>query len=300
MNLTRPMLAAPTKEHELRALRWPKLISAKIDGIRAICRRNPETGEPELVSRKLIKIPNRHVQTLFAHECYIGLDGELAVGPATAKNLMQATNSGVMSEDGEPDVVWYVFDKVMDAPYAQRAFEARNKCIHHESVRWLSQHRVDSYDHMVSMEEDFVNLGYEGAMLRCPYAPYKQGRSTVRQEWLLKIKRFLDGEAEVLGCVEQMRNENEATTDETGYTKRSTHKAGKVAAGKLGALCVRDISTGVEFEVGTGFTNEQRENLWAGQQYLTGKIIKYKHFAIGVKDKPRFPTFVSFRDRRDM
>lgn len=298
MILKRPMLAAPTKEEDLRALTFPVLISAKLDGIRALCIRNA-AGEPELVSRKLIRIPNEHCQTLFAKKENIGLDGELCVGPTTAKNLMQATTSGVMSVDGEPDVEWHVFDKWnMDAPYTQRAAAA--KAITSERVHWVSQSAVYSYDEMVGVEEGMVRDGYEGAMIRAPGAPYKAGRSTVKQGWLLKIKRFIDGEAFIISCQEQMRNENDATEDNSGYTKRSTHKAGKVAAGKLGAFTVRDRTSGIVFDVGTGFTNEQRENLWASQQYLIGKMIKYKSFAIGVKDKPRFPTFVGFRDPRDV
>lgn len=302
MELIRPMLAAPTKDDDLKKVTFPKLISAKVDGVRALCRRNPQTGEPELVSRKLLLIPNRHVQYLFAREEFVGLDGELCVGPLTAKNLYTATASGVMSEEGEPDVTWQVFDKWdMDAPYAKRAQEAKRTITYFgiEQTHWLSHILVDSYEVMMEAEELFVSHGYEGAMIRCPKAPYKQGRSTVKQQWLLKIKRFADGEAEVLGYAEQMRNDNEATTDETGYTKRSTHQAGKSAAGILGALRVRDTKTGVEFDVGTGFTHEQRRNLWEGRTYLVGKLIKYKHFPIGVKDKPRFPTFVGFRDRRD-
>jgi DNA ligase-1 len=300
------MLAAPTKEEDLRAMKYPKLLSAKIDGVRALCIRNAE-GKPELVSRKLLKIPNLHVQRLFAREEFIGLDGELAVGPATAKNLMQATTSGVMTAEGEPDVRWYIFDKFgLDKPYAHRAVAAKWCCgtpidgSYDTKVIWLSQIPVHSYDEMIAMEDGYLEQGFEGAILRCPHAPYKEGRSTVRQGWMLKLKRFADGEAEVIGTIEQMRNDNEATTDETGYTKRSSHKAGKTNAGILGAIQVRDIKTGVEFEIGTGFTFEQRTNLWASKQYLIGKLVKYKHFPIGVKDKPRHPVFVAWRDRRDM
>src|SRR5690606_1152285 len=116
--------------------------------------------------------------------------------------------------------------------------------------------------------------------------PYKQGRSTFKEGHLLKIKRFEDGEAEVVGVEEQMHNTNEATLDERGYTKRSTHKDGKVGAGVLGSLLVRDTKTGEEFGIGTGFTMEQRNNLWEGRQYLIGKIVHYRHFPVGRKDAP--------------
>ena len=304
MELKRPMLAAPAPESHLRAMRYPALASAKLDGVRALCiRRN---GVPRLVSRKLIDIPNPYVQSLFAKEEFVGLDGELCVGNWTDKNLMQQTTSGCMREYGTPDVTWAVFDKWdIDGPYIRRANSAKNICLSEYPTiayppSWLSQHMVRSYDELIAKEEEFLTAGYEGLILRCPKAPYKAGRSTLKQGYLLKMKRFEDSEAIVIGAIEQMTNNNEATTDGTGYTKRSSHAAGKCASGVLGALTVRDVKTGVVFEVGTGFTMEQRRNLWTGHHLLTGKLIKYKHFPIGVKDKPRHPVFIGFRDKRDL
>lgn len=309
MQLKRPMLAAPTKEEDLRVLfdlHGPMLCSLKLDGVRALCRRNPETGEPELVSRTLKRIPNVYTQQLFALEEFVGLDGELCVGAPNDKNVMQATTSGVMSRDGEPDVRWYVFDRWdSEDVYALRAKSARSVVgweysPPEERAQWLSQFVVGSYDELVAHEDAAIAEGYEGLILRHPRGLYKQGRSTLKQAWMLKVKRFEDSEAEVLGVTELMHNGNELERDERGYAKRSTHKDGMQAAGMLGALQVRDIHTGVEFDIGTGFTEEQRINLWKGRRYLIGKLVKYKSFAIGVKDKPRFPVFLGFRSRQDV
>lgn len=295
--LIRPMLASPTKEHDLLSLPFPLLASYKIDGIRA-CRVNGV-----LVSRTMKPIPNLYTQRMFQQACFEGLDGELVVGNPYDKNLMQQTQSGVMSVDGEPDVSWHIFDK-WDAPGEYRFRAHCAKTIVNAAgiplVRWVSHKVVNSFEDIKEMEEIALNLGYEGLMLRHPNGPYKQGRSTLREKFLLKIKRFEDSEAKVIGFKEQMRNDNVATTDARGYTKRSTHAEGKTAAGVLGALLVRDIHTGVEFDIGTGFNAEQRINLWEGRKYLIGKIAKYKHFPIGVVDAPRFPTFIGWRDRRDM
>lgn len=301
--LKRPMLAVKADEADLRMLFeriGPMYTSIKLDGVRALCRRNPETGAPELVSRTLTRIPNEHTQQLFAREEYVGLDGELCVGPADDKNVMQATQSGTMSRDGEPDVRWYIFDK-WDHPgdFKARAVAARN-IARGDRVLWLDHRLVHSFDALRICEEASLEIGYEGLILRHPSAPYKQGRSTLKQAWMVKMKRFLDSEAEVLGTIELMHNENEATFDERGYTKRSSSKGGRTAGGTLGALQVRDIHTGVEFELGTGFTQEQRRNLWEGRKYVVGKLVKYKYFPIGVKDKPRLPVFLGFRNRSDV
>lgn len=290
----RPMLAAPTTDEYLQNLKWPMLASPKLDGVRGIVLGG------KLLSRTLKPIPNRHTQRLFGQPLLEKLDGELAVGSPTDKNLMQVTMSGVMSEAGEPDVKFYVFDMAHTGPYYERAVMARTMAKSSLDVVWLPQTVIKSYDELRAYEEARLNEGYEGVILRDPLAPYKQGRSTLKQGWMVKVKRFVDSEAEVLDTIELEHNDNEATTDERGYTKRSTHATGKRGAGVLGALFVRDIHTGQEFYIGTGFTAEQRANLWQGRKYLVGKLAKYKHFPIGVKDLPRHPVFLGWRDRRDV
>src|SRR5437899_138139 len=91
--------------------------------------------------------------------------------------------------------------------------------------------------------------GFEGVMLRKPDGPYKFGRSTVREGYLMKVKRFTQEEAVVVGYEEQETNLNEATKDALGHTKRSSHKAGKRPAGVLGALRVSNGHG--EFSIGT-------------------------------------------------
>ena len=52
--------------------------------------------------------------------------------------------------------------------------------------------------------------------------------------------------------------------------------------------------------MGSGFTEEQRQIIWRRQNELQLQHIKYVHFPIGAIDKPRFPTFLGFRDPLDM
>ncbi len=96
-----------------------------------------------------------------------------------------------------------------------------------------------------------------------------------------------------------MANNNEATRDELGRTKRSTHQENKSGKGRLGALVCRTES-GVQFNIGTGFDADQREKLWKIGVNLIGRYVKYKYFAIGVVEAPRFPVFLGWRDPIDM
>jgi DNA ligase-1 len=143
-------------------------------------------------------------------------------------------------------------------------------------------------------------------MLRTPNSPYKQGRSTLKEGWLLKVKRFKDSEAEIIGFEEQMENTNEKTKDELGHSKRSSHKAGMVGKGTLGKFLVREIGStpwfGREFAIGTGegLTNELRQEIWDNRDKHLGKILTYKYQVHGIKELPRLPISKGFRDERDM
>ena len=295
MDLKKVMLAV--KVNDFDTLRYPLLASPKIDGVRGT------TKNETHVSRTMTAIPNKYTQTLFGHPLFHGLDGELVVGEPNHPNCMQNTMSGVMSQGGEPDVKWFVFDDwSVDRPYIHRARNAKNRIteIGDSRLIWLPQTPIHNADELRAFEEKMLGFGYEVLILRAPDGPYKQNRSTVREGYMLKIKRFEDSEAKVLDCFELMHNDNEATKDARGHTKRSTHQENKRAAGVLGGFRVVDIYSGVEFDIGTGFTAEQRKNLWEGRKYLIGKTIKYKHFPIGVVDKPRHPIWLGFRDKRDM
>jgi DNA ligase-1 len=137
-------------------------------------------------------------------------------------------------------------------------------------------------------------------MLRSYEGPYKQGRSTENEGYLVKVKRFEDSEAEILGAFEEMHNDNAKETNELGRTKRSTAQAGLIPSGVLGGFDVRDLKTGVEFSVGSGFTAEMKAEYWQARENLVGSIIKYKHFPSGGKDKPRHPIFLGMRSKEDM
>jgi DNA ligase 1 len=283
--------------------KFPCLVSPKLDGVRCVI-----GADGVAYSRKLKPIPNRHVQKLFGRKKFAGLDGELTVGPSNGKDVFRDTMSGVMSEDGEPDVIFNVFDNFLDPVGARRPF-----CVRFSRLTELVmasqaagtpiikvQHEVvNTAEELIARESEFLADGYEGLMIRSTEGPYKFGRSTVREGYLLKMKRFADAEAVVIGYEELQHNENAQERDALGHAKRSTKKAGKVGAGMLGTLLCRDEKSGVEFGIGGGFTEADRVELWAARDTLVGKLAKYKFFPMGSKEAPRFPTWLGWRDRRD-
>lgn len=288
----RPMLATTTDGTNIS---YPKLASPKLDGIRCI------VINGVALSRSMKPIPNKYVQTLFGRQEFNGLDGELIVGSPVADNVFSTTTSAVMSHDGISDVWFHVFDAFTEPGGFLRRLRAAHKRIQNRESLVLVPHIEISIDAELSeYEAKCLSEGYEGVMLRDPNGPYKQGRSTARESYLLKLKQFEDAEAEIIAINELARNTNEAKLNELGNKERSHRKEGMVGAGTMGSLTVRDILTDVEFEVGTGFTARDREELWSQRNQIIGKLIKYKSQPTGVKDKPRFPVFLGFRDLIDL
>jgi DNA ligase-1 len=286
------MLAGTVKDEA--SIPFPILASPKLDGIRAIVK------DEALLSRKLLEIPNRHVFGQLSRKEFHGLDGELIVGSSTAANSYTATMSGVMSEGGAPLVTFWVFDRWdLSSVYTYRRDRLPSRMeLDGVVIKRLKHELINSLEELQIYEQHVLSRGYEGVMLRDPQGRYKFGRSTAREFALMKLKRFEDSEAEIIGIVEQKHNANEATINALGRMKRSSHKANKIPKGTTGALECRDLKTRVTFEIGTGMDDAIRAKFW--EDPPIGRIAKYKFQPTGVKNKPRFPVFLGLRDPRDL
>jgi DNA ligase-1 len=307
-NITAPMKGESAPKN-LEELRYPVLATPKLDGIRGL------KVNDKLLSARFKPIPNVYTSRLCAKFLPDGADGELFV--RNSKEMGEQT-SAFMSMHGTPDFIYYMFDYDEDGklsrPYKfrmkrMRIFAERMRDGTEEQREFYRKHVIfllpvlcNNAEELQTCVDDCLGKGYEGVMIRDPEGPYKCGRSSVKQQYLLKIKPFEDGEAKIVGFEEQMENTNEAEKDAFGHTKRSSHKAGKVPKGTLGKFVVRRLSDDLEFRVGTGkgLTNTLRQEIWDNQKKFLGKIIKYKHQAIGAKIAPRIAIFLGFRDLRDM
>lgn len=292
-SLFKPMLAI---DADLTKLVFPLLASAKLDGVRAVVR------EGVVYSRSNKPIPNKEIQRKFG--CYEHFDGELIFRDPTSKSCYRDTLSVVMSHDkSAEDVRFYVFDHI-ERPTV--AYMHRSKALidllwenRHKGVVPLRQAFCYTLEDILSFEATYLAEGYEGLILRSLDAPYKMGRSTVKEGYLLKLKRFADAEATIIGFEERMENTNEKTTNELGRSCRSSHAAGKIGRNDLGALHLR-TAQGIEFACGTGFDDKERKQIWDSRATLLGSLVKYKHFTVGAKDAPRHPVFLGFREKIDL
>jgi DNA ligase-1 len=290
----KPMLACKADPAKLR---FPLYVQPKLDGIRA------SVVNGRLVSRTLKAIPNASIRAALSDPALEGLDGELIVGDPTAADCYRRTSSFVMAENktGEP-WTYFVFDlhDHPSIPFSDRYLALVEKVaaikesiaitvpdspvsIQALPIQVVPTLTANDAAELEQHESMLIGDGHEGAILRRPDSLYKFGQ----------------------------HNANVAVTNALGRTERSTAKAGKVGKGTLGGFYVRDLETGIEFKVGTGFSAAERADFWQQAHFapdgtvaysgthLNGRIVRYKSFKIGVKEKPRHPVFLGFRYSAD-
>ena len=137
-------------------------------------------------------------------------------------------------------------------------------------VTLVKRERIKSdYNEIKRIHDSYVNLGYEGAMIKTIHDPYCFGRDYS----VMKFKAFFDADVPIIGLKEG-----------TGKHK-----------GKLGSFLV-DYK-GVSVSVGSGLNDELREKLW-GDPAIIGRIIEVRYQEETPDGSLRFPTFVCFRNDR--
>ena len=197
------------------------------------------------------------------------LDGELWMG----RQMFQKTISVVKRHDwgaGATGVKYVIFD-VPQFNDNGGGFEARLNhavniaiAINQPHVTALQHDLVKSRQHLANELKAVEAAGGEGLMIRRPGSSYQVGRSST----LLKVKPFKDDEGTIIG-----------------------HKPGKGRhKGTMGAVVVR-MKSGVEFDLGTGFTDEDRRN-----PPSTGAQVTFRYTELTNDGKPKCSSFVSVRD----
>src|SRR5687767_1175626 len=252
-----PLLLAESWDNAADLAGW--WMSEKLDGVRAYW------DGKQFLSRQgnLFHAPDWFVDGLPD----VPLDGELWID----RKKFQRTVSIVRRQD-KCDLWNEVRFLVFDAPGVGDAFERRVAFINEtlasrkKPLKFAKPHEHELCKDLDCLRAELARveaLGGEGLMLRQPQSKYEAGRSST----LLKVKRFHDAEAIVIG-----------------------HQAGAGRhKGRLGALLVR-LPDGTEFSVGTGFSDRERSDPPA-----VGATITFRYQELSEGGVPRFPSYVGVR-----
>jgi len=293
--ISRPLLASPIEQEDLPKLRYPVFVSEKLDGFR--CLIHPERGA---VARSFKPIPNHHVYEELSNEEFNGFDGELTL----RKNVeFYQISSAITSFEGMPDFMFHIFDDFTNhmSPYIDRYEQLIHRIEElqhlHDFLKLHPQYTCSDGGAVLEIYEKLVNEGAEGVIIRSPTAVYKSGRSTVKEQILLKLKPLHDAEAKIIGFLPLQSNQNVANQDLFGLIERSSKQAGLVEQDTLGSLVVSSPEFG-EFSIGTGFTQSMRDYIWRNRHEFEGELVTFTYQKIGMKKKPRFPSFLRMRNIR--
>ncbi|MEW6993546.1 DNA ligase [Colwelliaceae bacterium MEBiC 14330] len=233
-------------------------VSEKLDGVRGYW------DGKQLRSRQgnQINSPDWFTKSWPAHP----IDGELWMARGQFQTLLSCVSKKGNNNNRLSSCWQKVRFMMFDLPKHQGTFSQRVK-----KMRALVKQVSSPYFDMIKQAQfkDIPALEYkltsviagrgEGLMLHLASAYYKTGRNAA----LMKLKRFQDAEALVIGH-----------TDGKGKYK-----------GQLGAIKVRTID-GKTFKIGSGFTDQQRLS-----PPKLGTIITYKYNGLTDKGIPRFARF---------
>lgn len=313
----KPQLA---NDADINTMLYPNIWGMpKIDGVRAW---NP-TGT--LLGRSMDPFKGFGITDYFSKQDFLGLDGEMTLGASPVGDRLCHLTTGAMGAfkgiTAMADMHWHVFDLVTPyttcLPYDARYEMLRKKVeveLKHERIHLVPFEEVNDKARALRLIGDHLDLGYEGTIFRNRVAPAKEGRPGKKEQQLVRVKPWMDSEALVVGITEGETNTNEAKVNSLGRTERSSAQEGKVKNGTVGtihAVQIADVfnpftgelmfKKGEPLDIGPGvLTAAEKKQWWDDRTQLIGWIVKYKHLAYGVKDKPRMGTYLSRRVAADI
>lgn len=293
----RPMLAG--RIENLSLLNYPFLGSPKIDGYRGIY------SDGAFFTRSGKRHPSPAVASLAKRIKESGiteiLDGELIIEGESFNDAGGLLRRG----DYAGAVTFLVFDLMHEGLNAQERYQLLSALSEKfpSGVKLLKQTWIPDEKTLLSFEDACLSAEYEGVCLRNPFARYKHNRGTMKDQTLLKLKRFSTAEARIISVIPRYHNENPLEESPLGYAERASNKENLIETDLLGAFEVVGITEpfkDVPFLIGTfnGLTDEDKRNLLSNPPL--NEIVTFKYFPTGGKEKPRHPVFLSFRPDWDV
>lgn len=144
------------------------------------------------------------------------------------------------------------------------------------NLKIVFHHKIDApkREEIAQYEQACIAGGFEGCMLN-PNIPYYKGKPSNK---MLKFKTFETWDCEIIGFYEGEKG----TRNE----------------GRLGGITVKQEND-VQCDVGTGFSDEEREHIWANQSMYLGRILEVSYQELTPDNKMRFPAKVRWRPDKD-
>ena len=236
----------------------PVYVQAKIEGDRLRAKMNTGDDSIKLYSSGgKVRVSLPHIQkelaTLSNWRGY-EVDGEAyrhGMEHSEIRSIVSRTKN--LHPDHEK-MHYYIFDVINDEPQGYRIY-LLEQLFRRGNFKYLYRvptYRVDTYEELQKYYDKFIKRGYEGIIIRHPYATYLRRKVTT----LLKLKPRVSEYFRILNIVEEVSI--------TGQPK-----------GTFGSfVCITE--DGQVFSVGTGVTDRQRDMIWKNSEYFIGNKVKIR------------------------
>ena len=271
-----PMLAHKYNNYKTK-IKFPVLVSAKIDGARVIATKN---GLYTRNGKEYLSCPhiNKLLKPLFkVHPTWV-IDGEVYSHDNNFEKIMSLVKKKKPKEEdlkaSEEMVKLWVFDGVIDDKKCE--FKNRFNMIKNEITNLIPDYEkhivfvenkiANNHEEVVKAHDKYVEQGYEGVMIRIVDSPYECKRS----KNLLKLKSFQDDEFEILEIIEGIRGRS--------------NMAGKIK--------VKDKQGNI-FGAGIKGGEEYYKELLKNKDKLVGKLATVRYQELSKDGIPRFPVVVN-------
>jgi DNA ligase-1 len=266
-----PMLAAKWEDYKGK-IEYPIYSQPKLDGIRCIVTKD---GMFSRNGKEIISAPHirQALEGLFKHDPNLILDGELYADKfandfnAIVSLVKKTKPTADDLKQSAKNIEYHVYD----VPSVDESFLGRWQVLDELSqdfpkcVKMVETHVVNSEDEVTEWYEDYVQMGYEGQMLRRDEV-YENKRS----KFLLKHKSFIDEEYQIIDICEGEGNR----------------------AGTAGYF-VFQTPDGKPFKSNVKGTWEETAEMLKNRKWLIGKQATVKYFNLTPDGIPRFPYVIN-------
>lgn len=270
------LLASVNKENSLDGIEYPCFVQPKLDGIR--CVYFPHLKQ--FIGRNGRIIPNLNLHDHFEINTDMILDGELYDHSLKFNDIVSVTSSDEKSiPEGFRFVVFNALTKEewekqeCTTTYLEQTDIISTIVSTSKNIEAITNYEAKCPEQAMHLHYSFLSKGYEGSMVRNKTSKYQWKRVRINEGVLIKIKPFDLVDAEVTGFYE-------------GTSKYQS---------MLGGLTVR-LENGIMTDIGSGFTDSERQEYWQHKDKLIGKWIVVKYTELTPDNNLRFPIFEGFRD----
>ena len=287
------MKARPYSQKNLDNIEFPAISQRKCDGARCLAIIND--GDVKLISSSSNEYYD--LNALREEVNYFGdnivLDGELLVVDSQEKVMSRKEGNGILNQslhntisNEDADKVRYVIwdiipiddynNDVGTEPYYKR-FSEMKKIVEENNLKRISvveSKLVNSKEEALSHFREMIGRGEEGTILKNLYSVWENKKS----KNCVKFKIVLQSTLKILDFIEGSEK----------YT------------GSLGAILCESSEGKVQVKVGSGFTDNDRKNIWHHRDEYRNKFIEIESNGIILAEDGTYslflPRFVEIRE----